>query len=452
MTKKITDLTAVTIVADTDTSVSVVAGVTLKYTFAQVKTWVKAWVTKTDVGLSNVDNTSDSAKFTAFADTDGTLAANVDTKFATQKAVKTYVDGVIARQDAMVFMGVIDCSANPNYPAADRGNTYRVSVAGKIGGGSGTAVEVGDILICLTDGTAAGNQATVGAQWGIIETNVDGAVTGPASATGDNIATFNGATGKIIKDGGKALPSGPIVGTTDTQTLSGKTLTAPVMGSYTDHTAIAAPASTAGRVWFDSTANQLRIWINGATEVIAKRWKPKFIGATGRTLRTTAQGATATTTIVGAADRIEIIPYVAPFDMTISQASVNVTTGVALATGKVVIYDSNAATGKPGALLFESASTMDFSSIAVVNTTISPSISLKEGQQIWIGVRHSSTATVSAWALGDLTALDAGAASTTVGVMLRQTQTFATGASNPWVYSTSDHVASAPPAVWLLTA
>lgn len=90
---------------------------------------------------------------------------------------KAYVDNLIAAQDAMVFKGVIDCSANPNYPAADRGWTYRVSVAGKIGGASGPNVEVGDILICLTDGTVSGDQAAIGANWSIIQTNIDGALT-----------------------------------------------------------------------------------------------------------------------------------------------------------------------------------------------------------------------------------------------------------------------------------
>ncbi len=134
-------------------------------------------------------------------DTDGTFAANSDTVLASQKAVKTYVDQIIAAQDAMVFKGVIDCSANPNYPAADRGHTYRVSVAGKIGGGSGTNVEAGDILICLTDGTSAGTQAAVGASWSITQTNLDGAVIGPASATDSHFAQFDGTTGKLIKGG-----------------------------------------------------------------------------------------------------------------------------------------------------------------------------------------------------------------------------------------------------------
>jgi hypothetical protein len=153
-----------------------------------------------------VDTGLTAAMFAAdVADADGTLAANSDTRFATQKAVKTYADQLIASNDAMVFKGVIDCSANPNYPAADRGWTYKVSVAGKIGGASGKVVEVGDLLLCITDSTAAGNDATVGANWAISQANIDGAVTGPATAVSGRIASFNGTSGKVIQDSGYTI-------------------------------------------------------------------------------------------------------------------------------------------------------------------------------------------------------------------------------------------------------
>jgi hypothetical protein len=141
----------------------------------------------------------------SYLDTDVALAANSDTKVPSQKAAKTYIDGIIAAANAAVYKGVIDASANPNYPAADAGWTYRISVAGKIGGASGPNVEVGDLLLCLTDGTAAGNHATVGANWDIVQTNIDGAVVGPSSATSTDLATFNGTTGKIIQDSGVAV-------------------------------------------------------------------------------------------------------------------------------------------------------------------------------------------------------------------------------------------------------
>ncbi len=139
-----------------------------------------------------------------YKDTDTALAANSDNLLPTQKAVKAYVDGIVAATDAMVFKGVVDCSANPNYPAADRGWTYRVSVAGKIGGGSGPNVEVNDQLLCLTDSTASGNHATVGSSWAIIQGNLDGAVIGPAGATDGHLSQFDGATGRLLK-GGVAL-------------------------------------------------------------------------------------------------------------------------------------------------------------------------------------------------------------------------------------------------------
>jgi hypothetical protein len=156
-------------------------------------------------------------------------AGDNDTTVATTAFVQGEIAAFLAAQDAMIFKGVIDCSANPNYPAADRGWTYRVSVAGKIGGASGPNVEAGDILLCLTDGSASGNHAAVGANWTIAQTNLDGAVIGPASATSGNAASFNGTSGKLIQDSGKALPSGTIVGTSDSQSLSNKTLSSPTL-------------------------------------------------------------------------------------------------------------------------------------------------------------------------------------------------------------------------------
>lgn len=89
--------------------------------------------------------------------------------------LKTYVESAIASavtglQD---LKGSIDCSANPNYPAASNGDAYRVSVAGRIGGASGPKVSVGDMIIAFAD-NAGGTQASVGASWSIGEGNIEG--------------------------------------------------------------------------------------------------------------------------------------------------------------------------------------------------------------------------------------------------------------------------------------
>lgn len=145
-----------------------------------------------------------------------------NTLFPTQAAVKTYADQLIAAADAMVFKGVIDCSANPNYPAADAGHQYRVSVAGKIGGASGTNVEAGDILLCLDDGTSSGTQAAQGSHWSVIQTNIDGAVVGPASAVDGHIPKFSGTSGKLLADGYQLDTDGTLAGNSDTSIPSEK--------------------------------------------------------------------------------------------------------------------------------------------------------------------------------------------------------------------------------------
>lgn len=103
--------------------------------------------------------------------TDGTLSANSDSLLPTQKAVKTYVDNAVT--GLLDLKGSTDCSTNPNYPAALKGDAYVVSVAGKIGGASGITVEPGDVYFALAD-NAGGTQASVGTSWDVLQYNLSG--------------------------------------------------------------------------------------------------------------------------------------------------------------------------------------------------------------------------------------------------------------------------------------
>ena len=137
------------------------------------------------------------------------------TQIATTAFVNAEIESKMAESDAMVYKGTLAGGSTGAYgaltPAANKGWTYKVTTAGNI---DGVAVEVGDMLICNTDNTAAAtasSYSTVKANWDFIQTNIDGAVVGPASATDAHVAVFDGATGKKIEDSGftigKSVPS-----------------------------------------------------------------------------------------------------------------------------------------------------------------------------------------------------------------------------------------------------
>ena len=77
----------------------------------------------------------------------------------TRGAVRQYgVTGLLE------FKGSTDASANPSYPSGSKGDTYVITVAGKIGGASGKSVDVGDMYLATAD-NAGGTEASVGTSW-----------------------------------------------------------------------------------------------------------------------------------------------------------------------------------------------------------------------------------------------------------------------------------------------
>ena len=227
---------------------------------------------KSDVGLGSVVNTGDSAtpvsggttKFTTggaytelakkadlasptFTGTPKapTAAAGTDsTQIATTAFVKTATTNLLAEADAMIYKGTVAGGSTGSYgaltPAADKGHTYKVTTAGKI---DGVAVEVGDMLICNTDSTAAAtssNYATVAANWDFVQTNLDGVVIGPSSVTSGTVAAFDGTTGKLLKaltasQVKSAAGLGSVVNTGDSATpTSGGTTKFTTGGAYTE--------------------------------------------------------------------------------------------------------------------------------------------------------------------------------------------------------------------------
>ena len=122
-------------------------------------------------------------------------------KIPTSSAVASYVDSKIMAADAMIYKGTIgEGGVVQELPStkALTGWTYKVITAGTY---AGVSCEVGDMIICLTDGSS-----TTSATWTVVQSNIDGAVTsGVTSATDGHIPLFSGTTGKVIKSSSKAI-------------------------------------------------------------------------------------------------------------------------------------------------------------------------------------------------------------------------------------------------------
>lgn len=146
------------------------------------------YMTSTQVAtLATAASTASTAQTTANAalpKAGGTMTGQIDMSnqkivslgtpiVSTDAATKGYVDtSVVGLLD---LQGTIDCSANPNYPAANKGDVWVVSVAGLIGGGAGISVQAGDALVALVD-NPGGTQAAVGSSWSILQANLVGAL------------------------------------------------------------------------------------------------------------------------------------------------------------------------------------------------------------------------------------------------------------------------------------
>ena len=178
-------------------------------------------LTSSNVGLGNVTNDAQVKKLasstngnvpiwngtTGDALSNGySITTNISTsatssQLARADAIKAYVDGILATNDAMVFKGTLGTGGTVTaLPTTHNvGWTYKVITAGTY---AGKVAEIGDMFISIVSRTGTGNTNN---DWSLIQTNIDGAVIGPATVTNGNIAVFDGTSGKIIRDGG-AIP------------------------------------------------------------------------------------------------------------------------------------------------------------------------------------------------------------------------------------------------------
>lgn len=140
-------------------------------------------------GYASLDGATFTGTVTLAADPSGDLEA----------VTKQYVDRLISGINDFT-VGIVD-SSNP-LPTSDYsvGETFRVAEAGTY---AGQECEIGDLIIVIKDfETEVSNNDFL-----VVQTNIDGAVTGPDASTDATLVIFDGITGKKIKDSAVTIVS-----------------------------------------------------------------------------------------------------------------------------------------------------------------------------------------------------------------------------------------------------
>lgn len=202
-----------------------------------------------------------------------------------------------------------------------------------------------------------------------------------------------------------------------------------------------------GTIWHNSTRGQLMAQVGGQTRVVDQQTNQAFVVPPASEWVMTTNGAgAAATALAGAANRLDLYPFIPAADLTIDALAVNCTTAVAAAQCKVVIY-SALANGQPDAPLLETT-TADLSTTG--SKVLAAGLTLFRGRTYWLGVRHSATAAVSAWPLQATPDISGGVTPvTSARKTLRRTVTFADPAPASWGFVSTEITSAVASAVWL---
>lgn len=236
-----------------------------------------------------------------------------------------------------------------------------------------------------------------------------GDVVGPASSVDDLIAGFDGTTGKLIKQG-----------TTTLTELAD--LLAEVIAARGD-----------------------RASLDQRIGVISNFASPNVGGVLSTRYYDHSPHATGSTTIAGAANRCDLMPFYTSVPLAIDRIGVAVSTAAAGALGRIGIYGSGA-DGWPSDLLYEGPSDLDLSTTGYKFHGLT--FQFDSGTQYWLAVRHSSTATLRAIPVAGCYNL--GLTSDTANnyfTEIRRTITFADPLPSTWGFMASELNASIPPSV-----
>lgn len=155
--------------------------------------------------------------------------------------------------------------------------------------------------------------------------------------------------------------------------------------------------------------------------------------------------ATGPGTLAGVANRLDLSPFYAPFDLTVDQIGVACSTGVASAVGRCVVYASGT-DNWPAARLFYGAADLGFATTGYKAHTLStPYFTFAANTLYWVGIHQSSTATLRTGSLSGSPNLGVnGSNGTNYFNILRRSVTYASGAPDPWSFVAGDRANGLP--------
>jgi len=141
-------------------------------------------------------------------------------------------------------------------------------------------------------------------------------------------------------------------------------------------------------------------------------------------------GGNTRSTAAGLLDRVVVMPFVPGQNIAVDRAAIDVTTGVASAEARMVIYDGDGAGGVPSTRLYDSAE-QDCSTTGIKEVTLA--FTFQAGKLYWVGVHNSSTATLRAVNVAECRPIGViGTSASTVYTAYRVQSVFSTDSPSPF--------------------
>lgn len=214
----------------------------------------------------------------------------------------------------------------------------------------------------------------------------------------------------------------------------------------------ADPASPGnGTIWHHGSDAHLRARLGGRSVILdGQQCVPCLVPPAGELVQSTVgTGGAATVNVAGAANRIDIFPFLPRADLGVDALLLNCTTAQPGAQARLLVYAADAQ-GRPAARLHQTG-LIDLSDTGAKTAALT--LTLPQGVTVWLGLHHSANATVSAWPGSASPDLNGGTLpATTARKALRRFVDFADGGPATWGFSSSEIVGGNVPAIWLRMA